>query len=388
MPTPQPSTALARTGAGARDAAASVLAFEIGGNSLLRWLIAAGVTLAAFALVALVRRLATVRLARLAPRTPTPLDDLAVAVIRRTRLWLWVVPALWCGGFSVDLPGRVDRYLGNVAVVALLLQAGLCAMAFVDFWADRYRRERLAVDPASTTTFGAVALLAKVVAWSLVLVLALDNLGFSVTTLVTGLGIGGVALALATQNILADLFSSLSIVADKPFEVGDTITVGDLTGRVEKIGIKTTRLRAVSGEQLVFSNGDLLGSRIRNWRRLVERRVLLVVGVRYDTTPEQLEAIPGMVREAVEAQLGARFERAHFRGFGPSTLDVEAVYWIESSDYQRFMDVQQAVNLALLRRFAAEGIGMAYPTQTLHVETLPSPRGAGAAALEGQPSST
>lgn len=349
------------------------LELELFGDDILQWLLAAAVAAGVYLAILLLKRVALGRLERLAGRTATQLDDLLVVLLRRTRRFLALFPALYLGSLPLVLHPRIERGIEVAAILAVLLQAGIWAMGLVDFSSERYRRERLATDPGAVTTLGAVGFIAKAALWVVVVLLALDNLGFDVTALVAGLGVGGIAIALATQNILGDLFSSLSIVVDKPFVVGDTITVNDLSGRVEHVGLKTTRLRSVSGEQIVFSNSDLLGSRIRNMQRLEERRILLVLGLRYDTPAERVAAVPEMVREAVERVAGLRFERAHFRGFGASSLDVEAVYWVTSPDYLVAMDRQQAVNLDLWRRLGEAGIGLAFPTQTLHVETLPQP---------------
>ncbi|MEJ2639124.1 MAG: mechanosensitive ion channel, partial [Desulfosarcinaceae bacterium] len=169
-------------------------------------------------------------------------------------------------------------------------------------------------------------------------------------------------------NILGDLFASFSIVLDKPFIIGDFIIVGDYMGTVEYIGLKTTRLRSLSGEQLIFSNTDLLGSRIRNYKRMYERRVVFSVAVVYQTPEEKLAAIPGMIREVVEAQTQVRFDRAHFKDFGAYALNFEVVYWIQSPDYNLYMDIQQTVNLSIFRRFNEAGIAFAYPSQTIFVD--------------------
>jgi small-conductance mechanosensitive channel len=203
------------------------------------------------------------------------------------------------------------------------------------------------------------------VLWAVVALLALDNMGFDITALVAGLGVAGIAVGLAVQNILGDLFASLSIVLDKPFVIGDFIVVDNLPGTVERIGIKTTRVRSLSGEQLVFSNADLLKSRIRNYRRMTERRVVFSVGVTYETGEEKLGTIPGILRGIVEAQGNVRFDRAHFQSFGDSALVFEVVYYILTPDYSRYMDIQQEINFAIHRRFTAEGISFAYPTRTL-----------------------
>jgi small-conductance mechanosensitive channel len=205
----------------------------------------------------------------------------------------------------------------------------------------------------------------RALVWAVVGLLVLDNLGVDVTALVTGLGIGGVAVALALQNVLSDLFASLSIVLDKPFVVGDFIVVGDSMGSVEHVGLKTTRLRSLSGEQLVVSNSDLLGSRIRNYQRMSERRAVFQLGVTYETPPDKLRAIPAILRAVIEAQSATRFDRSHFKSYGAFSLDFETVYYVLTPDYNRYMDIQEAINLELLRHFTAHGIEFAYPTSTV-----------------------
>jgi small-conductance mechanosensitive channel len=198
-----------------------------------------------------------------------------------------------------------------------------------------------------------------------VLLLVLDNLGVNITALVAGLGVGGVAVALAVQTILSDLLSSLSIALDKPFVIGDFLMVGDMLGSVEYVGLKTTRLRSLSGEQLVFSNTDLLGSRIRNFGRMYERRVAFNLGVTYQTTREQIRKVPAIIREAIETQDRTRFDRSHFKEYGAYSLNFESVYYINGPDYNQYMDIQQAINLTIHEGFEREGIDFAYPTQTL-----------------------
>ncbi|MDH7478761.1 MAG: mechanosensitive ion channel family protein, partial [Syntrophomonadaceae bacterium] len=199
--------------------------------------------------------------------------------------------------------------------------------------------------------------------------LILDNLGVKISALIAGLGIGGIAVALALQTILGDLFGSLTIVLDKPFVIGDFITIDDLSGTVEHIGLKSTRIRSLSGEMLIISNHDLLNSRIRNYQQMQERRVVLQIGVVYQTPHQKLAAIPDLIRQVIEAQEGVRFGRAHFKSYGTSALEFEVVYYILSPDYDYFMDRQQKINLEILRRFEENQIAFAYPTQTLYVNS-------------------
>ena len=339
-------------------------------NSLQQWLTAAGVTVAVLLAVHLFKRVLLRRLCAIAEHTSTRIDNSLAEALGGTRLWLWVLPALSLATRPLVVPERSLEALHAAAMVSFFLQVGLWAGRLLEFWIEHSRRQAREADPATATSLGALGFVGKVVLWSLLLLVILDNLGIDVTALVAGLGVGGVAVALATQNILGDLFASMSIVVDKPFVLGDFIVVGEYAGTVEKIGLKTTRIRSLSGEQLVFSNADLLGSRVRNYKRMAERRIVFSFGVLYDTRPEQLRAIPAMVREAVEAQQDTRFDRAHFHKFGESSLDFEAVYWVRTPDYNQYMDIQQGINLALFERFGEAGIGFAFPTRTLHVEGL------------------
>jgi small-conductance mechanosensitive channel len=329
-------------------------------------LIALGIAAAVFLGLLFLRELVVRRLARRAEKSPNGFDDLVVSLGRRSQIVVIAVASLYAGSLYVTLQPRQEQTLRAAAKVAVFLQIALWASVAIDFWLARQRR-RMDHDPTSVALAGVLRFVTKLTLWALLLLMALDNLGVNVTALITGLGVGGVAVALALQNVLGDLLASLSIVLDKPFVLGDAITVDTLSGTVESIGLKTTRLRAVSGEQLIFANSDLLKSRIHNWKRLAERRAVLAFGVPYDTPPDAVERIPGMVRALVEAQDLTRFERAHLKGLGASSLDFEAVYWVLTPDYGVYMDRQQAVNLGLLRAFEREGIDFASAAPTMQL---------------------
>lgn len=307
-----------------------------------------------------------------ARQTEGEFDDFFLELFRRANLALIVFPALWLGARALVLPKDLTSMIATIARLSFIAQAALWAEAILDFFLRRHHRRRVESDPAAVTTIRAFRFAALFGVWCIAVLVALDNLGIDVTTLITGLGIGGVAIALATQNILGDLFASLSIVLDKPFVVGDFIRTGDDLGMVERIGLKTTRVRSLSGELLVFSNSDLLQSRIRNYKRMEERRVLFRIGVIYQTTPSQLRRIPPMVREIIERWPTTRFDRAHFAAFGDSSYDFEFVYFVQSPDYNVYMDIQQAINLAIVDAFAAEKIEFAYPTRMLYLQRAQS----------------
>jgi small-conductance mechanosensitive channel len=339
------------------------------GNPVWAWLWDLGVTAALWGTF-LVVRWAVIRRGgrRLAEGTASELDNALVLMARRARPTLLFFPAFHLASRGLDLPHKIERGLDVVTALAILLQVGIWGIAGVNFWVAYTRRHQVEGSAASAALVGALGFLGKVILGSVLLLLALSRLGVDVTALVAGLGIGGIAVALALQNVLGDLLAALSIVLDRPFTLGDTIVVDDIQGKVEKIGLKTTRVRSVTGEQVIFSNSDLLKSRVRNFRRMEERRVLLAFGVDGSTPVDALERIPDLVRQAVEAQPESRFERAHFKGFGDSSFDFEATYFVASAEVVVFMDRQQAVNLALLRAFADAGIELALPESKLRIQ--------------------
>ncbi len=333
-------------------------------NTVSKWLIAIGVCVGTLIFVNIVRAIVQKRLSVLARKTSTDLDDLVLDLFHGIKWFLLLAIALYCGAQVLTLPLKLIHLLQNIFVIALLLQSIILGNRLIKYSINRYsKRENISV-----ITVSVISVICRIVLISIVTLLALDNLGFDITALVAGLGIGGIAIALALQNILGDLFASFTIIFDKPFEIGDFIIVGDLLGTVEHVGLKTTRVRSLSGEQLVFSNGDLLKSRIRNFKRMYERRVLFHLGVIYQTPHKKLEAIPSMIREIIEEQQNIRFDRAHFQSYGDFSLNFEVVYYVLVPEYNTYMDIQQQINLAIYKRFADEGIEFAYPTQTLYVE--------------------
>ncbi|QDU31575.1 Low conductance mechanosensitive channel YnaI [Anatilimnocola aggregata] len=338
------------------------------GNALQHWGLAIAVALGLFVLLKLIQAILASRLKQLNERYATDTGELLVEAVRSVRLWFLLEISLYVGSLLLALPPKTMTILNTLAIVAVLLQAALTGNALLTLVIKGYSHRRLQTDAASVTTVTTLGFLGRLGLWTIVGLLVLQNLGIDVSALVTGLGIGGIAVALAAQNILGDLFGSLAIVLDKPFVLGDFIIVGEQMGTVEKIGIKTTHLRSLAGEQIIISNADLLKSRIRNCKRMQERRIVFAIGVTYQTPPDKLAAISGLLRKVVEDQEPVRFDRAHFKGFGPSSLDFEVVYFVLSPDFNLYMDIQQKINLWLFQKFADEGIEFAYPTQTIFIE--------------------
>jgi len=337
------------------------------GNSGQAWLSALGVAVLICAGMWVLKAVLLRHFSGLAARTKTSVDDLMVHILRGTRSFFAIILALYAASQILTLSDKLAHLVPKVVVLGVLLQVGFWGNRALGFAMERYARARMAQDPGGATTTAALIFVGRLLLWTLVLLLALDNFGVRITTLLAGLGIGGIAVALAVQNILGDLFASMSIVLDQPFVLGDFIVVGDLMGNVEHIGIKTTRIRSLSGEQLVFSNADLLQSRIRNYKRMQERRIVFSLGVVYQTPAEKLARIPGMVRAIIEQQEQTRFDRAHFKNYGDFALGFEIVYWVTNPDYNVYMDIQQSINLAIYSAFAREGIEFAYPTQMVYV---------------------
>jgi small-conductance mechanosensitive channel len=337
------------------------------GATMTQWFIAAATLGGVYLAAALLRGLLVRRLGKLAARTTTDWDDLAVQIVDRTRWYFLLLLAVYAATRVVSVPGEVTRVLRAVAVIIVLLQAGVWGNGIIGFAADHYTRLRAATDAGTRATIQAIGYAGRFVLWALLLVTALQNFNIDVTALITGLGIGGIAIALAVQNILGDLFAALAIVLDKPFVVGDSIQVDNITGTIEHIGLKTTRIRGLTGEQIIISNADLLKSRVRNYKRMEHRRAAFNLDLAFDTPPDKVASVPRMVQQVVEAQPLTRFDRSHLLSVEQSGLRVETVYVVLDPDYNKYADIQQAINLEILRRFQREQIQFGFATRTVNL---------------------
>jgi small-conductance mechanosensitive channel len=260
---------------------------------------------------------------------------------------------------------RTGTLLGRAAFLGALLQLGILGNRAIGFWVRVWMEGRHVHADTPSMTAPVLGFTLRLVLWTLLLLMALDNLGVNLTALLASLGLGGVAVALAVQSILGDIFASLSIALDKPFIIGDFIIVGDCIGTVDAIGLKSTQIRSLSGELIILPNSDLLKSRIRNFKQMRERRVVFRFGVSYRTGASALERIPEEVRAIIQDQDLTRFDRAHLFEFGESALVFEVVYYVLDPDYNLYMDRQQAINLGILRALEREGIRFAHPTRIL-----------------------
>ncbi len=326
------------------------------GNSLGNWIVALGIFLITFAFLPLISRLISAQNARRAARTGAPplyMLDLALELVASTnRLFLWGA-AVWLASRDLTFTPKLERWLTGALVLLFWMQMAQWAMTAVRYGIDA-RRQRLGTHEKLLSSSMAVIMFgAGLAIWGIAALLALDNLGVQIGPLLAGVGIGGIAIALAVQTVLADLLASLSIALDKPFTLGDSLKLDDIEGSVEHIGIKSTRLRSVNGEQIIISNADLLKSRLRNFGRLRERRSLFILGVHYETPVEKLAAVPHIVREIIEATPQTRFGRCHLLNYGAKALEFEVVCFVTDPDYKVYADARQSINLRILERLRA-----------------------------------
>ncbi len=335
------------------------------GNTVLAYVKAGLLFAGAIIALLILKKVVLNRLRTLASRTETRIDNFVMRLIERS-----VVPLLFLGAFyfaitHLTLTKTTEIVLTAFAIAFLVVQATRFLITVLTHFIEGGIPVQVGESKKISHT---IVVVIRVVGWGVGIVFLLDNLGFNISAVVAGLGIGGVAVALAAQTILGDLFNYFVIFFDKPFVVGDFVVVGDYLGVIEHIGIKTTRICSLGGEQLVFSNSDLTSSRIKNYKRMQQRRVVFRVGVVYQTTLEQIKNAPQIIREIIEKMEGIRFDRAHFMNFGDFSLDIEVVYYVTTGDYNIYMDKQQEMNLQIKEAFEKEKIEFAYPTQTLLVE--------------------
>ncbi len=333
------------------------------GHSPERWLQAAAAAAVGVALLWLVRGFTERRLARLAERTETVADDLAIALVRGIKSSLFVFVAVVGLDAFIAFPPPAAEAVRIIKILALVFQGIAWTDVLVTFWLAHWARNN--PQQSDRTTMAALGFGVRLVLWSLLVLLALQNYGINITTLITGLGVGGIAIALAVQNILGDLFAALSIVVDKPFVIGDYVVVDQHEGTVERVGLKTTRIRSVNGEQIIVSNADLLRSRIRNYARLEGRRFLLRTTVSLQIDAAQLSAIPDLFRHAAEAQPHTIFQRSHLVGTTPLGHEIETAIYVTQLDYTLALDARQAILLRVYSAFQREGITLASGTATL-----------------------
>ena len=353
-----------------------ILTYRLLGNPVERWLLAAAFVVLATAFLWALKQVAVKRLSKFAVRTRTDFDDLLVELLSRTRVSLIFVATISPAAAALTLRPDVHGALRIASVVALLVQVGIWGNAFITFWTERYTR-RGDHAGAGTTALATLAVIARLALGVLLILFLLDNLGVDVTALIAGLGLGGLIVALALQNTVADMIGALTILVGKPFLVGDFIEAQGVMGTVEAVGLRATRMRTLTGDELIFPNKKLLEGPIRNYTRMTERRVDFRIAVPYGTPPAKLERIPAIAREAVSQHPLVRFDRANFRTLRDWSLEFDVIYLVASGDFNVYADIQQQINLELMRRLEAEGIRLAVPMQVVEVRMTSGEWGVG-----------
>ncbi len=339
---------------------------EFYGNRISEYLICLAIIVGGIIAVRVAEALALRRLKEWAKKTPTRYDDFLIDRIQGTGIPLAYLFIVQASLRFLTLTSRVERIIDVAGIVLLTLLLITFTVSLLRYGFEEYARKQ-GGDASRDRALKGVVSLAKVLVWVVGALFLLDNLGFRISTVVAGLGIGGIAVALAAQTILGDLFAYFTILFDRPFEIGDFVVVGDHMGAIERFGIKTTRIASIDGEQIVVSNKDLTDSRVRNFKRMTKRRVVFRLGVTYQTPADRLREIPGIVAEIFREIEGATLDRVHFFSFGDFSLIHEIVYFVDGNDYTRYMDLQQKANLRIHEEFEKRGIGFAYPTRTVYL---------------------
>jgi small-conductance mechanosensitive channel len=350
--------------------------FEFLGNSVGNWTFALVTFLVTFTVLPIIKGFVGARRRKWTGDGRGQLPD-AIELVgrleeRTSRLFLWAV-AVYLASRSLTLPPRIERVLTIVIVTLFWMQVGFWGMGAVRFLIHRRGRRSDALETVLTGSMDIIVFVAGIIVWAMVFLLALDNLGVQIKPLLAGLGIGGIAVALAVQTVLGDVLASVSIALDKPFVVGDFLAVDDYQGTVEHIGVKSTRLRSISGEQIIVSNTDILKARVRNFGRMRERRAVFQLGVHYDTPAERLTAIPAEIRKIVEAQANVRFDRCHFLSYGDTALQFETVYIVLRADFNSYADIQQRINIAILEKLREMEVKFAAPARNIVYVENPAP---------------
>lgn len=333
------------------------------GNTVQEYLIALGIIVLGIIMLAIIKGIALKRFHRFAQKTETDADDFILGLIRKGILPLCYALIVYFGLKYLNLNKGLNNVIHVALVVIFVFYVVRILGTIIEFLLDKYLQKE--GKAKTNNALNGVMIIVRIMLFTFGIIFLLDNLGYNVVTILTGLGIGGIAVALAAQNILGDIFAYFSILFDRPFEIGDFLIVGDKLGTVEHIGIKTTRINSLWGEQLVYSNKNLTDSWIHNYSRMEKRRAVFGFNIPYDTPVDKVEAIPGIVKEIITSQNNVTFDRAHFASFKESYLYFEAVYYSMSPDYTAYMNLQQAINLAIMRAFEKMDVSFAFPSRTV-----------------------
>lgn len=336
-------------------------------NTVLDYLISGSILVLGILIIWCLKRIYLQRLKNWSKQTESSIDDFIVNTVEKRLLPLAYFGVFYICMHGLNLKPVFSKGLNITGLLLMIIFGVRVILSIFEYSLNNYLSQKKDLDLSKQQAIKVISNVIKIFAWVLALIIILDNFGIKISALMTGLGIGGVAVALASQAVLGDMFNYFTIFFDRPFALGDFIIVGEYMGTVEHIGIKTTRIRSLGGEQLVFSNSDLTNSRVRNYKRMEKRRVLFQFRVTYDTPIEILDEIPTIVRRIIEKFDDTVFDRAHFFQFGEFALIFEVVYYVLSGNYNHYMDIQHRINIELMREFKARNISFAYPTQKILV---------------------
>ena len=323
---------------------------------------------AALALLYLIKNIGVARLKTLAERTETDLDDLLIGLIEKFRWFEYQLAAFYVAARYLNRAPAFDKALHLLLLLVFTYRGITIAQDLLTYWINKVASQRALDGQAKNSVVKSTQVILRTLVWVAAVLFVLDNLGVNISAVLTGLGIGGVAVALAAQAILGDLFNFFVILLDKPFAIGDFIVSDAVSGTIEHVGLKSTRIRSISGEMVVVSNSNLLGSRIRNYKDLTKRRVVFKTGIVYGTAPALLRQVPEIVRKAVQAVPKAEFDRCNLYNCGDFSLDFETVYYLTEPDYNAYMAAHEKTLLGVLEGLTAAGAELAYPTQTVLVK--------------------
>jgi len=345
-----------------------VLNYSFWNNSIKEYLIALAFFVLVIVVLKIFKTIVIKKIKKLVDHTKVEFDDLVIDIINSIGWPFYLFLSLYLALRFIRLSALVEKFIFYIAFIIFVYYIVRAIQKFIDYAFRKAIQRKKREEKEELVDVTAVNLLSKVIKvilWIIAVILILQNFGYNVSTLIAGLGIGGIAIAFALQNILGDIFASFSIFFDKPFQIGDFIIIGNDKGTVKKIGIKSTRIQTLQGEEMVISNRELTNARVRNYKKMEKRRIVFGFGVTYNTPTEKLKKIPDIVKNTIEKAKAGEIDRVHFNRFGDFSLNFEVVYNLNSNDYNIYMDTQQEINFTLKEEFEKEGIEFAYPTQTI-----------------------
>lgn len=350
------------------------LDFNFWGNSGQDYLHSLLIFLGALIVFKLVQFVIIKRIEMVTKKTDTDIDDFLMTLIKSIKPPFYFLVSLYIASRFIEIKAVVSSFIDTIIFIALILQIVLILQRVIDYASYKIiqsaskNNENEQEDMEEEAVINTVGRVLKFLLWSVAVLFVLSNVGVNVTSAIAGLGIGGIAIAMASKDILSDIIAAITIFIDKPFKVGQFVQIGDSMGTIQHIGIKTTRIETLQGEELVIPNQDIANSRIQNYKRMDRRRVSFDLGVVYGISSGKLKKIPVFIKEIIESFDKTEFDRSNFAKYGDFSLNFETVYYINSADYGEYMNVQEKINLAIYKKFEEEGINFAFPTQTVIID--------------------